>query len=122
MRTPCADDPAAGVSAREMQLRRQLAEIAFSNPEEGANDQELAAGFILRLTYALTRKIDWPALQATREELASMGVSLDGLVEMKPTLRVAVYKALPAAARRVVDNALTISPAAPRLEVVHKKG
>lgn len=120
MRTPCADDPTAGIVAQEMELRRMLADRMFAAPAEGANEVEIAAGFVLRLTYKLARKIDWEGLQAARGALAELGISLDGLIEMQPSLRLSVYRSLPETARRIVDNSLTITPQAPTLAVVKK--
>lgn len=121
LKTPSEDDPTAGIVEREMLLRKALADTLFRAPVEGANDIDIACGFVLRLTYSVARKMDISEVTAARASLAEIGISLDDLVEWKPSLRVAVYKALPEKVRQAVDRYLTVTPQAPRLEVVERK-
>lgn len=122
LREPREDDPTAGIVDREMLLRKTLASELFRAPVEGANDIDLASSFVLRLTYSLARKMELADVQAARASLAEVGISLDDLVEWKPSLRVAVYRALPENVRHIVDRYISVTPQAPKLEVVRKKG
>lgn len=118
---------AAGAKAlieREQTLRKEVAELFFPAPVEGTNAFELNAGYKLKLTYKLDRKLDEAALPAVMERVRGMQVNTDELLKFEPTLVLKSYRALmqlhPEAAK-VFDEALTIKPASPTLELVAPK-
>lgn len=106
---------------QERKLRQELFGQFFTDPKEGTNYISLENGWRLKGVYKLNRTVDEGALPAIRDTLSVMGVSTDTLVEWKPSLKLAVYKELKADARNVFDEALTMRPASPVMELVPPK-
>jgi hypothetical protein len=117
---PNDDDGKPGILQHERELREAVATYLFPHPREGANEVPIAGDCVLRLTHSLVRNVDWPAMLAARGALAELGISLDGLIDMKPTLRVSVYRALPESAKQIVDRALVITLGASQLSYGEK--
>lgn len=111
--------------AAEMELRKQVMAEFFPLPKEGVNDFALAEGWVLKGTYKLERKVDLGAIPAVYAKLREMGVNPDPLLEYKASLATAAYKSLatinPEAAH-LFDQALTIKPASPTIELKAPKG
>ena len=103
---------------REQELRKQVFEYYFKDPREGTNYLELPDGWRLKAIYKLDRKIDEAALPAVKEQLKELGVNVDTLVEYKPTLKTRLYRELTAEQARIFDQALTIKPSSPIIELV----
>lgn len=114
-------EAAKEVIKREQELRKQVFEHYFENPQEGTNYLELPNGWRLKATYKLDRKIDEAALPAVKEQLKEMGVNADSLVEYKPSLKTKLYRELTAEQMRIFDQALTIKPSSPTIELVKPK-
>jgi hypothetical protein len=115
---------AKSVIENEQALRKEVAALFFPTPDEGANTYELTQGYKLKLTHKIDRKLDEAALDAVKLQLREMNVNPDALVEMKPSLVLKAYKGLAQVnpeAIKVFDQALTIKPASPTLEVVAPK-
>lgn len=106
---------------RERRLRQELFGELFPSPLEGTNYVGLANGWRLKGVYKLDRKLDEAALPAVRDTLATMDVNADTLVDWKPSLKTTAYKNLPDEARKVFDEALTMRPASPVMELVPPK-
>lgn len=106
--------------AKEMELRKAVMAEFFPLPKEGVNDFPLAEGWVLKGTYKLERKVDMDAIPAVYAKLREMGVNPDPLLEYKASLVTSAYKSLatinPEAAH-VFDQALTIKPASPTVEL-----
>lgn len=105
---------------KEMELRKAVMAEFFPLPKEGVNDFQLAEGWVLKGTYKLDRKVDMSAIPAVYAKLREMGVNPDPLLEYKASLVTSAYKAMatinPEAAH-VFDQALTIKPASPTVEL-----
>jgi hypothetical protein len=115
---------AKAIIEKEQAIRKEVAEMFFPDPTEGTNTLELAEGYKLKLTHKIDRKIDIATLEAVKVQLREMGVNPDPLVEMKPSLVVKAYKGLWQVnkdAAKVFEQALTIKPASPILEIVAPK-
>lgn len=101
---------------REMEIRRQLTSYFFPAPKEGANRIE-QDGYHAVLTHKLIRRLEEAALPAVMpnmpEEFRNVGV----LVEYKAGLVLKGYRALSEDSRHIFDQALTITPASPVLEI-----
>ena len=109
---------------KEQALRKEVQAMFFPIPVEGTNNFELSGGYKLRLTYKIDRKVDEGALEAVKEQLQSMGVNPDTLIEMKPILVLKAYRGLVqinADAAKIFEQALTIKPGSPTLELVAPK-
>lgn len=109
---------------KEMELRKAVMAEFFPLPKEGVNTFPLAEGWVLKGTYKIDRKVDVAAIPAVYAKLREMGVNPDPLLEYKPSLVSSAYKSLatinPEAAH-VFDQALTIKPASPTVELKASK-
>lgn len=107
---------------REMTLRKMISSLVFPQPAEGVNTSELPAGWQLKMTYKIDRKVDEAALEAVIIELQKMLVNTDGLIRRKPELALTNYRQLTEEQRKVMDQALESKPASPTLELIPPKG
>lgn len=104
---------------RELMIRKQLARLAFPEPVEGSkNRTNLPAGWALKLTYCLDRKVEEPVLDLNKEEFEKAGINVDNLIRWKPELKVKEYKELSEEQRKVFDQALVVKPSTPQLELL----
>jgi len=113
------------VVEKEQALRKEVAELFFPNPKEGTNTFDLAAGWKLKLTHKIDRKMDEVTLETVKEQVLKLGVNPDLLIAVKPSLDTKAYKALALTypeAVKVFDLCLTIKPASPTMELVPPKG
>lgn len=109
---------------KEQRLRKEIMELFFPAPKEGVNAIDMGAGWTLKSTYKIERKIDESVLPAVFQQLRAMGVNPDTLVRVVPALEIKAYKTLlqinPDAAR-TFDHALTVKPGTATLEVIQTK-
>jgi hypothetical protein len=99
-----------------------VAACALLLPEcEGTASAELPDGWTLKRTVSYTRKVDMAQLESLREPLAKLHVSLDVLIDWKPSLATKKYRELTAEARAVVDTCITTTPNLPTLDLVPPK-
>lgn len=110
---------------QEQALRKEVQALFFTDPKEGTNTEELTAGWKLKFTYKIDRKVDEAALPAVMQRLRDeLKVNPDPLINHKPTLDTTAYKTLvqtnPDAAK-VFEEALTIKPGSHTLELVPPK-
>jgi hypothetical protein len=116
-----AADEAKPIVTKEQALRKQVFAAFYPVPKEGTNTLDLADGWKLKGVYKLDRKIDDAALPAVTEQLRGMGVNADTLVAWKPELKTATYRELTAEQRAVFDQALTVKPGSPTVELMPPK-
>lgn len=113
-------DEAKSLVENEMRLRKQVMTMYFPTPSEGINTYQLEAGWELKATYKIDRKIDEAALPAINVELRGMNVNPDPLVRFKPELDTTAYKSLvqinPEAAK-VFEKAMISKPTSPSIEL-----
>lgn len=108
----------------ERQLRKRVIELFFPTPKEGTNTFELNAGYKLKLTYPLDRKVDEAAISSVLERVRAMQANPDELLDFKPSLNLKAYRAfqtLHPEAVKVFDEALTTKPGSASLELVEPK-
>ncbi len=110
------------IVAEEMRLRKLVFALAFPTPVEGTNDLDLPNGWKIKGTYKLDRKLDEAALPAVLETLRQQGVVADSLIRRKPEIDTKAYRALSDANRLIFEQAMTIKPASPTLELNPPKG
>lgn len=119
-----AAQEAKKVVEAEQALRKEVMALFFPEPVEGTNKFELEAGWSLTATHKIERKVDEAALPAVLQQLREMGVNPDPLIRTKPDLDTKAYKSLvqinPDAAH-VFEQALTIKPGSPTVELVPPK-
>lgn len=106
---------------KEQALRKEVFALFFPAPVEGTNKFDLLEGWELKGTYKIDRKVDEAAVPAVTEALREMGVNADLLISYEPKLKTATYRELTAEQRVVFDQALTIKPGSPTLELIAPK-
>lgn len=119
--TKAEADKVKPIIEKEQALRKEVFGLFFPAPTEGTNKFDLPEGWTLKGTYKIDRKVDEQAVPAITEALRGMGVNVDLLVAYEPKLKTATYKELTAEQRVVFDQALTIKPGSPTLELVPPK-
>lgn len=119
-----AAQEAKKVVETEQALRKEVMALFFPEPVEGTNKFDLEVGWSLKATHKIERKVDEAALPAVLQQLREMGVNPDPLIRTKPDLDTKAYKALvqinPDAAH-VFEQALTIKPGSPTVELIPPK-
>ncbi|CAB4194449.1 hypothetical protein UFOVP1254_65 [uncultured Caudovirales phage] len=111
----------AAIKAKEMLLRIKIFRAKFPNPVEGTNKFPLAAGWIIKATYPISRKPLVDLLIARAQELRNSGVPVDTLIKSTPELVVAEYRKLDDDKRHLFDQILEIKPGSPQLEITLPK-
>ncbi len=89
--------------------------------EEGQQAEELAGGWTLKYKTPFVRKIDARVVESLRAPLKTLHVSLDRLIEWKPSLVTKEYRELTAEAKAIFDACLTTTAGMPTLELVAPK-
>lgn len=122
----------AKATAEEMELRKYIVKREFPKPNEGMNKKELGAGFELKASIKYNYNLaDNDTVQATLEKLSAMGAAgsaiADRLVSWKPNFLLTEYRQLQEdkekgsqfaqTALSVINDMLTITEAAPTLEI-----
>lgn len=102
--------------AREMELRRFLANFFIPAPSEGVNNLLVNDDMLVKMTHKVTRAIDKAALPAVLSKLGKGWE--DALIEYTPELVVKAYRNMPDDLRRTFDQALVIKDGAPTLEIL----
>lgn len=111
----------ASIKDEEMKLRKEIFEECFPTPVEGTATIDMPEGWTLKGTYKLTRSIDEAALPAVLAELRKHKVSTDTIITYKPNLSLSNYRKLDPKWQRVLEQAMTVKPGAPTLELVAPK-
>ena len=109
------------LKAKEAALRLKLFKSVFVEPKEGTNKFNLAAGYILKATLPINRKVDIVAFEAMKDQLIAAHIKADKLVTFKPELSVSQYRALDEEELKLVDQFLIISEGSPQMEIVLPK-
>ena len=107
------------IKAREMELRKQLAKHYFPALKEGTNKAELGNGWGLKNKHTITYKCDEASFPAVFEQLPEG--SEDRLIKYKPEVVIKEYRKLSLKDQKIFDEALTIKPGSPALELVKPK-
>jgi len=101
----------------EMVLRKRIFGAYFPEPKEGTNIFKLSEEDRLEGGYSYTRDIDPAALVALTPVFQEAGISVDALIERKPSLRVGVYRTLTEEQINLFDQCLIVKPASPSLKI-----
>ena len=122
--------------AEEMELRKYIVTREFPKPKEGMNTKELGAGYQLKAGVKFNYNLaDNDTVEATLEKLSNMGAAgsaiADRLVSWKPNFLLTEYRQLcedkdkgsqfAQTALSVINDMLTITEAAPTLEIKEPK-
>lgn len=109
------------VIAREMALRKQVFSAFFPAAKEGTNTADLPEGWKLKGVYKLDRKVEVATLDATLQQLRTMGIRTDDLIRYKPEVAIKEMKALSSEALAIFSSAIITKEAAPDLSLVPPK-
>jgi len=123
--------------AEEMELRKYIVTREFPKPKEGMNTKELGEGYQLKAGVKYNYNLaDNDTVEACLEKLANMGAAgsaiADRLVSWKPNFLLTEYRQLQEdkekgsqfaqTALSIIGEMLTITEAAPTLEIKEPKG
>jgi hypothetical protein len=125
----------AKLKDEEMELRKYIVKKAFAGGKEGTNTQELGNGYELKATikYNYTLDTDLDKVEDVLDKIAKIGNEgafiADRLVTWSASFKVGEYRPLcePDASptqkkiKALIDSILTISEAAPTLEIKEPK-
>ncbi len=101
-------------------LRKLFLDTYFTTAKpEGTTRQDLPDGYKLKGEFSLDRKVDETALPAVLERLQE--ASKVDLIRYKPELNLAVYRKLPDAEKKIVDECLIIKPSSTQLSLEQPK-
>ena len=114
-------DEAATLAAQEKELRVEIFNLAFPNPEEGSkyNKIDLADGYVLQGDYKINRRIDEAALGEVQKQMDP--VMFNRAFRFKPELNKSGYKDLTDEQQRIASIAIIATPGTPALDIVQKK-
>lgn len=122
--------------AEELELRKYIVKREFPKANEGTNNKELGAGFILKAKVKYNYNLaSNDTVEATLEKLSNMGTAgsaiADRLVSWKPNFLLTEYRQLQEdkekgsqfaqTALNIIGDMLTITEAAPELEIKEPK-
>ncbi len=105
----------------EMRIRREVVTLFYPDPKEGTNTALLNAGWELKYTHKLERKVDEATLDVIKQRLREeFQVNPDLLIKYTPEVATKEYKSLvtlnPEAAK-VFESTLIIKVGSPSLEL-----
>lgn len=119
----------------EMELRVQVAVAIFPNAVIGTNNVDLPGGWLIKLVrkhnFSLKNTVDGSETEKALDAIEAMGNEgpfiADRLVKWSPELSITEYKKLSKDSpghvkiKELIDSVLTVSDAAPALELVAPK-
>lgn len=109
------------VKNQELALRVRVFKTYFKDPVEGTNTVPLSAGWVLKGTHKLTRKVDEAMLATRLPELRAAGLRMDDLVRYKAELGTAEFRKLTEEQHKLFDTVLEIKVGTPSVEIVLPK-
>lgn len=112
---------AAVLNEQEKELRIEIFNMAFPNPEEGSkyNKLDLADGYMLQGDYKINRRIDEAALGEVQKQMDP--VMFNRAFRFKPELNKSGFKDLTEEQRSIASIAIIATPGTPALDIVQKK-
>lgn len=119
-----AETELAAIKSKELALRNEIVALCFEPGREGTQNLDLGMGYklkaVIKNNYNLAnREGQTDAAIAAMEKSGQEGKFIaERLVRWKPDLSISEWRNLPEKFRKLFQNALTISPATPSLELV----
>ncbi len=112
---------AAKLNEQEKELRIEIFQLAFPNPEEGSkyNKLDLEDGYMLQGDYKINRRIDEAALGEVQKQMDP--VMFNRAFRFKPELNKSGFKDLTEEQRAIASIAIIATPGTPALDIVQKK-
>lgn len=117
-------DQIAKLRVKEHFLREKIVRVMYPMPKEGTNNYDLglvdeaSKGFMLKMTYGFTRKVDKVLLEQIKPQLREkFGVNPDLLVRYTPELETKKWRELTAEQAAFFNQCLEIKLDSPQLKV-----
>lgn len=112
---------AAKLNEQEKELRIEIFNLAFPNPEEGSkyNKMDLEDGYMLQGDYKINRRIDEAALGEVQKQMDP--IMFNRAFRFKPELSKSGFKDLDEEQRAIASIAIIATPGTPSLDIVQKK-
>ena len=112
---------AAKLNEQEKELRVEIFNLAFPNPEEGSkyNKLDLDDGYMLQGDYKINRRIDEAALGEVQRQMDP--VMFNRAFRFKSELNKSGYKDLADDQKEIASIAIIATPGTPALDIVQKK-
>jgi hypothetical protein len=106
---------AAPLVALEKDLRQKIVEVAFTTEglREGTHSKEMPAGWKLKGTLGLDRKVDPKTAEAIEKALGDASP-----FRWKPEVDLKAYRGLTSEQQKIADTCITIKPSMPTLELL----
>ena len=101
------------VKLREQELRQQIFQLAFPNPERGSNYATLPYNMVLIGRPRHSYSVDADKLS----ELHLPDEMLQKVIRYRPEVREAAYVQLPMEAKAILSEAVTEKPGLPSIEI-----
>lgn len=102
---------------REKELRVQIFNLAFANPEPGTNKVRISHGMALIGDYRMNYRIDRPLLEEARKDRNDRLV-LDRVISYRPEVRPGEFRKLSPEEHKTVGQIITETPSpSPGLEL-----
>lgn len=105
------------LKVREMMLRKRIFNHYFPTPLEGTNTFILPDDYQLKGNYKIDRAVEHEPLVLLKDDFREKGISVDDLVEYKPSLILKNYRALSEENKTTFGQVLSIKPGSPSLEI-----
>lgn len=104
---------AAPLVTAEKELRQKIVGTAFLDKLEGTHDLEMPAGWKLKGTLKLDRKVDAGKVEEVKAVLGEASP-----FRFKPEVDLKLYRGLTAEQQKIADQAITTKPSLPSLELL----
>lgn len=104
------------VKRSELTLRNKVIEDQFLATKIGTNNKDLENGHMLKYTRSLSYKVNEDELSNIVQVLEDNFIDISSLMKVKHELSGTAYKKLSEAEKTIVNNCLTITESAPKLE------
>jgi hypothetical protein len=102
----------------EQLLRKKIFAGFFPAPVEGTNTYNLAAGYVLKASYPIDRKVDNNVFLALKATLVIGGIPVDSIVTYEPKLVMSEYRKLTAEQQALMDQCMDVKPGSLSMEIV----
>lgn len=112
----CAKLLLGAVKRVEMDLRKEIVETNFKDAKLGTTTIDVGVRQ-LKFTKSLDYKVNEDELAVMADKLEKAFIDVGNLMQVKHTLNVKEYKALSPEDQNLVNNCITITESAPKLEI-----
>lgn len=117
-------DQIAKLRTKEHFLRMRIIRVLYPTPKEGTNNYDVglidpaSVGFVLKMKYSFTRKVDKALLEAIKPAMREkFNVNVDTIVRYTPELETKEWRELTVEQAAFFNQCLDIKPESPQLSL-----